>query len=55
MNAKTCKKLRKLAYGLSVGMPVTSYQRSRLGVVTLDLDCTRAVYKKLKRAHADAR
>lgn len=63
MNGKKAKELRKAARENSIGMPEVEYKLTRkhliehpnlpkpvmCGTVEMDENCTRALYKKLKR------
>lgn len=57
MNGRKAKKLRKVAQMLSVGKPVVQYeekalnQRRPFNRTRLMHDCTRLVYKNLKRSN----
>ena len=55
MRNKKAKALRKLAQKRTVGEPAVTYMISKSGkghtsIITLNPNCTRAMYKKLKRA-----
>ncbi len=50
MNGKRAKGLRSIAREVTIGQPEARYRRnSSSGVITLHPQCTRAVYKALKR------
>lgn len=57
MNGRKAKKLRKIAQTLSVGKPVVQYEERALNArrpfnrTRLMHDCTRLVYKNLKRSN----
>ena len=53
MNAKKCKRLRRWAESLTVGMPAVAYTYSRGGrrnkiTRRLEPTCTRAIYQGMK-------
>jgi hypothetical protein len=56
MNAKLCKKLRKIA-AITQPSRITSYQRLKpseffTGQVVLNKNCFRAIYQSLKKQYA---
>lgn len=59
MNGRKAKKLRKLAQMLSVGKPIVQYEEKALNPrrptnrTRLMHDCTRLVYKNLKRSNVN--
>lgn len=56
MNAKTAKKLRRVARDLTAGQPERGYvQNEKTGEIRLAHGCTRKVYKELKRTVKNAR
>lgn len=47
---KHTKQLRRLAEAKSVGRPYAEYVRNAKGVIMLHPTCTKAIYKRLRKA-----
>lgn len=52
MNAKLCKRLRRIAREATVGKPLVAYVVDARGCVRLAPGCTRQIYRQLKRSFA---